>query len=404
MIPDKLYDLAFSYKKTKLWKKLYDTQMFAVKLSDGKIGYICVMGIAGEYCALALYVGDKGFESYSRLLFNDSIDHSDLQEAAINQACLQCSFENSSGLAYDELDEVKDYAVRHDMKLRGRNAYPHFVKYAPECMPWYIENKSEQEQIGEALAAAIELSDLLENKVIDKPEYLAPITRDIILLEPENGRYKVTYTTIPPIPSPRYPEPMLNDLHIAGIKKLKKRDIWECRIVRITKPLQRSPKEAPTFPTALIARSQNSDILIPVMPVVHYNENSSEMMDIFCGFMLEQKICPKEIKVSDDLSYSFIKEFCKRTGIVLTRYDEMDGMDDIEHALFGHINEDMESDIDGDEDISEIFEALSQMSVAELKSLPEFIINDFKLLAESDMLPKKIVNKLNKAFGFGIKY
>ena len=140
------------------------------------------------------------------------------------------------------------------------------------------------------------------------------------------------------------------------------------------------------------------------MPVVHYNENSSEMMDIFCGFMLEQKICPKEIKVSDDLSYSFIKEFCKRTGIVLTRYDEMDGMDDIEHALFGHINEDMESDIDGDEDISEIFEALSQMSVAELKSLPEFIINDFKLLAESDMLPKKIVNKLNKAFGFGIKY
>ena len=284
MIPDKLYDLAFSYKKTKLWKKLYDTQMFAVKLSDGEIGYICVMGIAGEHCALALYVGDKGFESYSRLLFNDSIDHSDLQEAAINQACLQCSFENSTSLAYDELDEVKDYAVRHDMKLRGRNAYPHFVKYAPECMPWYIENKSEQEQIGEALAAAIELSDLLENKVIDKPEYLAPITRDIILLEPENGRYKVTYTTIPPIPSPRYPEPMLNDLHIAGIKKLKKRDIWECRIVRSTKPLQRSPKEAPTFPTALIARSLDSDVLIPVMPVVHYNENSSEMMVIFAVF------------------------------------------------------------------------------------------------------------------------
>ena len=120
--------------------------------------------------------------------------------------------------------------------------------------------------------------------------------------------------------------------------------------------------------------------------------------------MLEQRICPKEIKVSDDLRYSFIKEFCQRTGIVLTRYNEMDSMDDIEHDLFDHINEDMEADIDDDEDISEIIEALSQMSVAELKSLPEFIIDDFKSLAESGVLPMKIVNKLNKAFGFGIKY
>ena len=98
----------------------------------------------------------------------------------------------------------------------------------------------------------------------------------------------------------------------------------------------------------------------------------------FCGFLLEHKICPKGIKVSDDLSYCFIKEFCERIGIVLTRYDDMN---DIEQGLFDHINEDVEANIDDDEDISEMIEALSQMSIAKLKFSPEFLIDDFKFLA-----------------------
>ena len=38
-IPDSLYDLAFQYKETRLWKKLWDSELFAVKLDDGSIGY-----------------------------------------------------------------------------------------------------------------------------------------------------------------------------------------------------------------------------------------------------------------------------------------------------------------------------------------------------------------------------
>ena len=43
MASDKLYECAFEYKKTKLWKKLWDTEIFAVKFSDGEIGYVSVM-------------------------------------------------------------------------------------------------------------------------------------------------------------------------------------------------------------------------------------------------------------------------------------------------------------------------------------------------------------------------
>ena len=64
MISDRLYELAFEYKKRKLWKILWDLQLFGVKLSDDRIGYISIMGAAGEHCALGLYVGDEGMESF----------------------------------------------------------------------------------------------------------------------------------------------------------------------------------------------------------------------------------------------------------------------------------------------------------------------------------------------------
>ena len=57
MFSDKLFELAFIYKKTKLWKMLWDSEIFAVSLPNGEIGYCCVMGAIGEHGALALRTG-----------------------------------------------------------------------------------------------------------------------------------------------------------------------------------------------------------------------------------------------------------------------------------------------------------------------------------------------------------
>ena len=48
MPTETLYDIALQYKKTKLWKQLCDTELFALKLSNGEIGYCSVMGRAGR--------------------------------------------------------------------------------------------------------------------------------------------------------------------------------------------------------------------------------------------------------------------------------------------------------------------------------------------------------------------
>ena len=63
-VPDSLYETAFRFKSEKLWKKLYDNQIFAVQLSNGEIGYCTIMGALGEHLALGLYIGEKGYQTY----------------------------------------------------------------------------------------------------------------------------------------------------------------------------------------------------------------------------------------------------------------------------------------------------------------------------------------------------
>ena len=63
MTRNDLYAAAFRYKRTKLWKKLSESELFAIRLRNGETGYISIMGEYGELCALGLYIGDEGFRS-----------------------------------------------------------------------------------------------------------------------------------------------------------------------------------------------------------------------------------------------------------------------------------------------------------------------------------------------------
>ena len=59
MASDRLYELAFAYKKTKLWERISDSQLFAVELLNGEIGYICIMGMGCR--AIVPYQKQIGF-------------------------------------------------------------------------------------------------------------------------------------------------------------------------------------------------------------------------------------------------------------------------------------------------------------------------------------------------------
>ncbi|MDD3409201.1 MAG: hypothetical protein PHY12_00165, partial [Eubacteriales bacterium] len=122
-----LYDLALEFRKTKLWKKLYDSQLFAVRHSDGTVGYCCVMGMMEEHIALAVYPGDEGLASYRALnAATMDADRFEQMERMLSQNCVTVSFENKSVLSPRECAEAERYLASRGLKLRGSKAFPQF--------------------------------------------------------------------------------------------------------------------------------------------------------------------------------------------------------------------------------------------------------------------------------------
>ncbi len=403
MASDKLYKLAFQYKNTKLWKKLYDDEIFAVKLPDGKTGYISIMGMAGDYNAIGLYVGSEGFNSYRIVadIYMSGFESQLLyQECLLRQECLQCTFQNKSELSMEEADEVKDYAIRNNITLRGRNSYPQFVKYRAGYCPWVIQTGQDEDYMEAALKASVALAGMLDGK---SPQDIG-IGRvnkgsgTVILLEPAGNGYKTSSTELPEALPEKYIVPgLFNDINVAKLKNTEKRGIWECELVQYPEPVRNSPEEVPHFPMMFLAAEADTGFILPISPVEYFSESCDKMMDMVVEAFLMQDICPKTIHVRDERSYYFLEGLCKKIKTKLILQPELPSLDDAEEDLLEYIGSSEEENL---YDIMSVFNTLLEGEDKNLRNLPDAVVKQFEILAQSGILPEEFAEKLNGAFNF----
>ena len=70
---DKLYKTAFEFKKVKLWNRVHDSEIFAVKLSNDRIGYITITGSAGQVYMLSVYIGEDAVQGLLKMIFETPV-------------------------------------------------------------------------------------------------------------------------------------------------------------------------------------------------------------------------------------------------------------------------------------------------------------------------------------------
>ncbi len=391
----KLYELAFKYKQTELWKVLSDMQIFAIRLSDGRIGYINITGESGEYCSLGLYLEDEGYESFRNffeLKAYGARSPFEYNENFLKQNCIQCAFEDKDMLSDDEIKAVKDFANKNNIKLSGKNAYPQFIKYKPYYYPWKLQTDEEIRNLCEALSAAIELSELLKDK---KPRELGiknigKRTKEVPILELKNGIYAISKTKVPaPIPE-KFPVPQYcNDINIAKLKKLPKKGIWECCILRMPSPFQEKEDDVPVFPVILMAiDSLTNYSLASFMP--NYEENPENLLNSFIDNLLLSGMCPKKFKVRDKRTYFLIKMLCDKLNIPLSIEDELPCLEDAEMDLWDRINSTDEEKI---KSFEEAINKMVELNDKQLNELPEAIFKEYETVLETGMLPKDVEEK-----------
>ena len=414
MATERMYDLAFQYKKNKLWKKLYDTDIFAVRFADGTIGYCCVMGMIGECNAVALYPDAKAFQSYRKISGLSPVQfrsESDYQEFLISMDCLQCAFDSKDSLSDDDLKEVRAYTKKHGITLRGPNAFPQFVSYRPYHYPWSVTHTADQQRICEALEACNALSELLENRhksEIGLDDRMIRASGQILLLEKNGDSYAVARTEIPPELPESHPSPAVpNDLTAARIKRMKKHGTLECEVIRMPEPVQTDPDQVPYYPVVLMGVDRDSGYLYPLKPVVDFEEHPEALLDAFAQSILEVDGCPKSIVVNDDRTYALLQNLCAAVGIKLVLTDEdLDSLEEAKDGLFAAMSPMVPFDDEYDELenpelalFEDMIESLMMLSDSELREMPKELAHQMLQLADEGILPDEVAWKLQRVLG-----
>lgn len=412
MTRDILYDAAFRYKKAGLWKKLWDTDIFALKLRSGETAYIAILGKNGEYNAISLYIGEEGFNTYHKIA-NLEMTGSEfkVREALIQQKCLQLALETKEALSPEEIEEVRAYAKKNGIRLAGKNAWPQFLKYEPGCFPWKVETDEDMAALLEAAEACILLADFLKKST---PEALGIMSvsgegDNIPLFEVKDQALLQAGM----IPLPEYKEDEYefleynNEIALAGIKRLTKKGNWETELIRLPRPAQNEPDEAPFYPMMVMVVDSRSGYLLPVS-IGDYEKNPQAMLDSFAEAWKAQRICPREIRCRDERTYAFLKNFCEKINSKIRIYDgEMPMLDEAQEAMLEEFideDDDFYDDEYDDEEYAEIIddymlqmaEMILNMSKTQLKTMPKELRDNLKMLIAHEAFPAEIAKELEK--------
>lgn len=297
MEKNRLYQLAFEFKATKLWKKIWETQLFAVRHSDGSIGYCSVWGML-ENPVLVLYTA----EEMDYLCELDEVVEADQpwvrHEHEMRQRGIRCALINKDMMPPPNLEEMQAYCKANGVRLRGANACPSLEKLSRYRMPWVLD-AADEIRLAEALEAAIEVAGRLKNS---SPESLGifegdPWDRPVPLLCKKDGIFQWSTVALPPKPKkPALPAPRVtNELLVARINKMKKSAAaWNCMLIMHPKAMLDTPMtedgnltSAPMFGHVLLIQDASSGLILQGVMVRDFIMEARSLCEDLLNTMLE---------------------------------------------------------------------------------------------------------------------
>ncbi len=402
MVTERMYELAFGFKKTKLWRQVYDSELFAVRLSDGEIGYCSILGRTGDRNAVALYVGDKGFQSLRTMLSiaNDNSGAENNPSLFLTRDCIQCAYVTKDEMSLYDVEDVRSYAREHGIHSAGANAFPQFVRYMPYRYPWDLATDQERQRICEALEAGIYLAELLKTsgkRHIHLVRF-GPETEVLPMLEKGADGFVLKSTPVPPVIPDTHASPKLsNDLVAARLHKMQKKGTLQCELTRLFTPAQVNEDEAPYFPVILLAMDEKTKIILPPTPIAYFEERPEQVVDAFADLLVENESCPEVIKVGNEQTFALLKSLCDTAEINLVLVDP----DSLEllHAAKENIMRDVErdeldEDVWEDDDPEEMFEMILTLSDSELQQIPKVMIKQLLARYDDPSTPPEVIARL----------
>lgn len=168
----RLYELAAQIKDLAPWEWMEEGEIFGVQNpAGGEVGYVSVMGMAGEHFAVTAYRGANGLYGFMQLSEMSGEDMYQNAQMLYETPQLMLSWEDRD--ATDKVDRERMKSL--GLKFRGKNAWPLFRMHDPGMLPWHFDR------------AAMDFMTVILEQVLE----MAPrVEEDPALLsrKPEGGR------------------------------------------------------------------------------------------------------------------------------------------------------------------------------------------------------------------------
>ena len=400
MTREDLYSLAFRYRKTKLWLRLFDTQVFAARTAKNETVFICIMGRRGEHISVAVYPENEFYSYYHFLdadpIFDDMMTL-DAFESFISSSCIQCSFENKGIMHPSELEEVRAYAKSQGIRLAGKNAFPLFTRYTPYKYPWVVTSEHDLELLAAGLEAAIALSDELDRNASLK-EQLRRISdnsvHEVPLFVYTPGRYCYSGTAALPPRRDAYPSgDYSNEDVLRKIRSKRSKGIIDCRVTWLNNPVQDHPDDAPYYPAILIA-AEESDETIMSMPLTgDYESGYEQLLSDFMGALSARKMRPKKILVQNARTFALLAETMEKASIEISQKTDLPHLDAALFDLYDHMAANGADDVglnpSGTPDFSQMEKGLTMM-LTEIEAMGDELLR---------YLPEEVTESLSELSG-----
>ena len=397
--PEALFEAAFAYKKTKLWNKLSSEELFALRFADGEIGYICIMGMSGDHCAVGIYDDGDGIASFRELSFGQPREtRYEEQERVFCQQCLQVIIDSRDDLYDPEVEAVRHYAEKHGLRLSGKNAFPHFHRFRAHHLPWHPADEREEQHLLEALRAAINLSEILKGKKPTEFGFrpLTPETTAVPLLEAVDGKYRIAgEAAIPHSEIEEFEGPsVINEVAVQRVKRRTQTGTLACRLFMVPTPLQDEDDEQPHFPFVLLVADGETGMSYP--PTVETEPDPVIFANEFLQILNDHEIRPRRILVTDERTRRLLQLVAQKIRAELCVEKELEILDALTDSILDDVaqgGDPLEAEM---EQLLETMTIMSQMPASSLADIPQEALDEIRAILDMDILPPEIARQLER--------
>lgn len=347
ILDDRMLSLAFRYRESYLWKVLNDTHIFAIELSDGRIGRICIMGNAGSSICAALFIGEEGFRDLLYMMTPDKSGYSKLEQfsRSFSLRYLGCDFSNKEDIQPSEARSARKFAKDNGIAIQRQDGYPDFTKHAPDCADFKIHTREDADAICEALEAALEVSrvlkeddllGLMEKGFFEKEDACGRLVPKFIpkLKKLPDGSFrwsKLQNKKPAPVKYPTFTLDVDSDeVLFDDLRNLPREDTLQMHLARVPMPYDDPHTGKSIFPLVMFGMFLKGETLMPFS----CSEPTMRELHTLCNNFLSSQSLPEVIEVEDDLTEAFVSDFCHKLGIKLVRKKEMVELLDFTRSAF----------------------------------------------------------------------